>query len=77
MHYDPPLTQLPSGSARLICVSPPTQFAYHDGGLITTAASVTTNGLWTFKTMISNVVLILQRNKSGFDKTVPFSGFTF
>ena len=39
MHYDPPLTQLPSGSARLICVSPPTQFAYHDGGLITTAAS--------------------------------------
>ena len=59
MHYDPPLTQLLSGSARLICVSPPTQFAYHDGGLITTAAStkasVTTNGLWTFKLIITNV----------------------
>ena len=57
---DPPLTQLLFSSACLICVSPPTQFAYHDGGLITTAAStkasVTTNGLWTFKTIITNAL---------------------
>ena len=59
MHYDPPLTQLLFSSACLICVSPPTQFAYHDGGLITTAAStkasVITNRLWKFKNIISSI----------------------